>query len=155
MNLRIIFKFNDCKLQFYEKRGFFSYFSVNPRKPAGRWLAGFFFTPPPFLATKVAISFVYYSPKAIKCTQKPKIEKKFIGIDQSSERASELVPFPTSYLQLALAHARKSRVKNDKRKRSPISFTNCKEKRKYNLSFIFLYNWKSVGTKVHGLFILK
>ena len=26
---------------------------------------------------------------------------------------SERVPFPTSYLQLALAHARNSRVKND------------------------------------------
>ena len=78
-----------------------SYFSVNPRKPASRWrrllklkrktrnsfkiIIGFFFTPPLFLATKVAISFVYYSPKTIKCTQKPKIEKKFTGIDQSSE----------------------------------------------------------------------
>ena len=52
-------------------------------------MIGFFFTPPLFLATKVAISFVYYSPKTTKCTQKPKIEKKFTGIDQSSERASE------------------------------------------------------------------
>ena len=49
---------------------------------------GFFVTPPLFLATKVAISFVYCSPKTIKCTQKPKIEKKFTGIDQSSERHS-------------------------------------------------------------------
>ena len=104
MNLRIVFKFKDCKLQFYEKRRF-SYFSVNPRTPASRWrrllklkrkkknsfkiIIGFFFTPPLFLATKVAISFVYCSPKTIKCTQKPKIEKKFTGIDQSSERASE------------------------------------------------------------------
>ena len=125
MNLRIVFKFKDCKLQFYEKRRLFSYFSVNPRTPASRWrrllklkrininsfkiIIGFFFTPPLFLATKVAISFVYCSPKTIKCTQKPKIEKKFTGIDQSSER----VPFSTSYLQLALAHARNSRVKND------------------------------------------
>ena len=46
--------------------------------------------PPLFLATKVAISFVYCSPKAIKCTQKPKIGKKFTGIDQSSERASAI-----------------------------------------------------------------
>ena len=32
---------------------------------------------------------------------------------------------------------------------------HCKEneKRKYNLSFIFLCNWKSVGTKVHGLLL--
>ena len=53
-------------------------------------IIGFFFTPPLFLATKVAISFVYCSPKTIKCTQKPKIEKKFTGIDQSSERASAI-----------------------------------------------------------------
>ena len=59
----------------------------------------------------VTISFVYCSPKTIKCTQKPKIEKKFTGIDQSSERASERVPFSTSYLQPALAHARNSGVK--------------------------------------------
>ena len=105
MNLWIVFKFKDCKLQFYEKRRLFSYFSVNLRTPASRWrrllklkrkkinsfkiIFGFFFTPSLFLATKVAISFVYYSPKTIKCTQKPKIEKKFTGIDQSSERASE------------------------------------------------------------------
>ena len=37
MNLRIVFKFKDCKLQFYEKRRLFSYFSVNPRTPASRW----------------------------------------------------------------------------------------------------------------------
>ena len=105
MNLRIIFKFKDCKLQFYEKRRLFCYFSVNPCMPASRWcrllklkrkknsfkiITGFFFTPPLFLATKVAISFVYCSPKTIKCTQKPKIEKKFTGIDQSSERASAI-----------------------------------------------------------------
>ena len=57
--------------------------------PASRWrrllklkrkknyfkiIIGFFFTPPLFLATKVAISFVYYSQKTIKCTQKPEIE---------------------------------------------------------------------------------
>ena len=42
---------------------------------------------------------------------KPKIEKKFTGIDQSSERMSAI---STSYLQLALAHARNnSRVKNE------------------------------------------
>ena len=127
MNLRIVFKFKDCKLQFYEKRRLFCYFSVNPRTPANRWrrllklkrkkinsfkiIIGFFFTPPLFLATKVAISFVYYSPKTIKCTQKPKIEKKFTGFDQSSERASAI---PTSCLKLALAHARNSRVKNDR-----------------------------------------
>ena len=45
---------------------------------------------------------------------KPKIEKKLTGIDQSSERASECHQFSTSYLQLAIAHARNnSRVKNE------------------------------------------
>ena len=107
MNLRTVFKLKDFKLQFYEKLRQFSYFSVNPRTPASRWrrllklkrininsfkiIIGFFFTPPLFLATKVAISFVYCSPKTIKCTQKPKIEKKFTGIDQSSERASAIL----------------------------------------------------------------
>ena len=77
---------------------------MNPRTPAGRWhrllklkrkkinyfkiITGFFSL---FLATKVAIWFVYYSPKTIKCTQKPKIKKKFQGIDQSSERASAIL----------------------------------------------------------------
>ena len=37
MNLRIVFKFRDCNLQFYKKRRLFSYFSVNPRTPASRW----------------------------------------------------------------------------------------------------------------------
>ena len=101
MNVQIVFKFKDCKLQFYEKQRLFCYFNVNPCMPASRWrrllklkrkkknsfkiIIGFFFTPPLFLATKVAISFVYCSPKTIKCTQKPKIEKKFTGIDQSIE----------------------------------------------------------------------
>ena len=100
-NLRIVFKFRDCKLQFYQKRRLFSYSSVNPRTPASRWrrllklkrkkinsfkiIIGFFFTPTLFLATKVAISFVYYSSKTIKCTQKPKIKIKL------SERASAIL----------------------------------------------------------------
>ena len=120
MNLRIVFKFKDCKLQFHEKRRLFCYFSVNPCMPASRWrrllklkrkkklfkiIIGFFVPPPLFLATRVAISSVYCSPKTIKYTQKPKIEKKFTGIDQSSER----VPFFNS-----LAHARNSRVKKRK-----------------------------------------
>ena len=109
MNLRIVFKFKDCKSQFYEKRRLVSYFSVNSCTPASRWrrllelkrqkinsfkiIIGFFFTPPLFLATKVAISFVYYSPKITKCTQN---RKKV---------------YTTSYLQLALAHVHNSRVK--------------------------------------------
>ena len=92
-------------------------------------ITGFFFTPQLFLATKVAISFVYYSPKTIKCTQKPKIEK---SLQESTNRASERVPFSTSSLQLALAHARNSRVKNAEKCRiSKISFlphtSSCKQ----------------------------
>ena len=121
MNLRIVFKCKDCKLQFYEKRKLSSYFSVNPLTPARRWrlllklkrkkinsfkiIIGFFFTPPLFLATKVAISFVYYSPNIIKCTQKPKIEKRFTGIDQSSERASECHSPHHIYNSLLRMHA--------------------------------------------------
>ena len=129
MNLRIVFKFKDCKLEFYEKRMLFSYFSVNPRTPASRWrsllklkwkkiksfkiIIGFFFTPPLFLATKVAISFVYHSPKNYQMHSKPKIEKK-VYRNRPIERASECHQFSTSYLQLALAHARNnSRVKNE------------------------------------------
>ena len=163
MNLRIVFKFKDCKLQFCEKRRLVSYFSVNPCTPASHWrcllklkrkktsfkiIIGFFFTPPLFLATKVAISFVYYSPKTIKCTQKPKIEKKFTGIDQSSER----VPFSTSYLQLALAHARNSRVKNGNKMTFwagssshffPASaIANFHRKHRLTLFFVSLWAWE-------------
>ena len=102
MNLPIVFKFKDCKLQFDGKRRLFSYFIVNPSTPSSRKrrllklkrkkinsfkiIIGFFFTSPLFLATKVAISFVYYSPKTIKCTQKPKIKK---SLQESTNRASE------------------------------------------------------------------
>ena len=118
MNLRIVFKFKDCKLQFYEKRRLFCYFSVNPCMPASRWrrllklkrkknsfkiIIGFFFTSTLFLTTKVAISFVYYSPKTIKSTQKSKIEKKFTGIDQSSERASAILPIISTTRSCACA----------------------------------------------------
>ncbi|RMX37143.1 hypothetical protein pdam_00023296 [Pocillopora damicornis] len=75
MNLRTVFKFKDCELQFYEKRRFFCYFShacqslaplvetKTKKKHSFKIIIGFFFTPPLFLATKVAISFVYCSPK--------------------------------------------------------------------------------------------
>ncbi|RMX48255.1 hypothetical protein pdam_00005464 [Pocillopora damicornis] len=77
------FSFRDC----FQVQGF-----MNPRTPASvagvlkflhhslklkrkknsfKIIIGFFFTPSLFLATKVTISFVYYSPKIIKCTQKP------------------------------------------------------------------------------------
>ena len=118
MNFRIVFKFKDCKSQFYEKRRLFYYFSVNPPTPASCWrrllklkrkkysfkiIIGFFFTPPLFLPTKVAISFVYCSPKTIKCTQKPKIEKKFTGIDQSSEQASAILHITSTTRSCACA----------------------------------------------------
>ena len=129
MNLRIVFKFKDCEIQFYEKRRLFYYFSENLCMPASRWrrllktkkkhpfkiVIGFFFTPLLFLATKVAISFVYCSPKTIKCTQKPKTEKKFSGINQSSERANAI---PHIVSITSLAHARNSRLKNRPRSMS-------------------------------------
>ena len=105
MNLRIVFKFKDCKLQFYGKRRFFSYFSVNPRTPSSCQrrllklkgkkitllrLSLASFSPHNYSQQQIkGRHFVYYSPKTIKYTQKSKTEKKFTGIDQSSERASE------------------------------------------------------------------
>ena len=102
MNLQIAFKFKDCKLQFYEKRRLFSYFSVNPRTPASRWrrllklkrkkinsfkiIIGFFFTSPLFLATKVATSFVYYQPKLSNALKSLKSKK---SLKESTNRASE------------------------------------------------------------------
>ena len=72
MNLRIVFKFKDCKLQFYEKQRLFSYFIVNPRTPASRWrrllklkrknidsfkiIIGFFFTPPLLFCSELILS---------------------------------------------------------------------------------------------------
>ena len=126
MNLRIVFKFKYCNFQFPKTKVVLLFqceswqacqllaplLETKTRKiNSFKIIIGFFFTPPLFLATKVAISFVYYSPKTIKCTQKPKIEKRFTGFDQSSERASAIL---ISYLQLALAHARNSHVKNDR-----------------------------------------
>ena len=63
---------------------------LKQKKKTFKIIIGFFVTLPLFLATKVAILFVYCSPKTTKCTQKPKIEKKFTGNDQSSERASAI-----------------------------------------------------------------
>ena len=120
MNLLIIFKFKDFKLQFYEKRRLFLFQcesshacqSLAPlvetktkKINSFKIIIGFFSTPPLFLATKVAISFVYYSPKTIKCTQKPKIEKKFTRIDQSREGASEYLSPHHIYNSLLRMHA--------------------------------------------------
>ena len=63
------------------------------KKNSFKIIIGFFFNPPLFVATKVAISFVYCSPKTIKCTQKPKIEKKVYRnrpFEWASERASAI-----------------------------------------------------------------
>ena len=78
MNLGIVLKFKECKLQLYEKRRLFRYFSVNPCMPASRW-------------------------------------------NRPIERASERVPFSTSYLQLARAYARNSRVKKRGKDREVIT----------------------------------
>ena len=56
---------------------FVVYCHIYEKKKKRQIIIGFFFTPHLFLATKVAISFVCYPPKTIKCTQKPKIEKKW------------------------------------------------------------------------------
>ena len=88
---------------------------------------GFFFTPPLFLATTVAISYGYCSPKTIKCTQKPKIEKR-VNRNRPIEPASERVPFSTSYLQLALAHARNSRVEKELNGEDVVTFNNNMKK---------------------------
>ena len=133
MNLWIVFKFKDCKLQFYEKQRLFSYFSVNPRTPASRWrrllkqkrkkIDSFkiiiyhwlLFHPTTILGNKLkGLHFVclllaknyQMHPKSLKS------KKNFQeSTNRASERASEWVSFSTSYLQLALAHARNSQVK--------------------------------------------
>ena len=72
-------------------------------------IIGLFFTPPLFSATKVAISFVYYSPKTTKCTQN---RKKVTGI----KRASERVPFSrhiyNSLLRMCTIHELKRALWN-------------------------------------------
>ena len=129
MNLRIVFKFKDCKLQFCEKRRLFSHLIVNPRTPASRLrrllklklininsfkiIIGFFFTPPLFLVTRSPFRLFTTRQKLSNALKSLKSKKKFQGIDQLSKWASKQVPFSTSYLQLALAHARNSRVKKD------------------------------------------
>ena len=102
-----------------------SYLSVNPCTPASRWhrllklkqkkltfkiIIGLFFTPALFLATKVAISFVYCFTKTIICTQNPKFKK---SLQESNNQASKLVPFSASFLPLALVHAHNSQVKKN------------------------------------------
>ena len=105
MNLRIVFKFKDCELQYYEKRRLFCYFSVNPCMPASRWRC--------LLKLKrkkntlLRLSLASFSPhhyskqqrsqfrlfiarqKLSNALKSLKSKKKFTGINQSRERASE------------------------------------------------------------------
>ena len=131
MNLQIAFKFKDCKLQFYEKRRLFSYFSVNPRTPASRWrrllklkrkritsfkiITGFFFTPPLFLATKVAISL----------KSKKRLEE---STNRASERASEC--HSPHHIYNSLLYARNSRVKKELSSFSFLGTKWCTRKQK-------------------------
>ena len=123
MNLRIVFKFKDCKLQFYGKRKLFSYFSVNPRTPASRQRRLLKLKRKKIILLRLSLasfSLHHYSQqqrssfllfitrqKLSNALKSLKLKKKFTGIDQASEQ----VPFSTSNLKLALAHARNSRVK--------------------------------------------
>ena len=122
MNPRIVFKFKDCKLQFYEKRRLFCYFSVNPCIPASRWRR---LLKPKTRKKKtlVRLSLASLSPHHYSQQQRSpfrlfiarqklsnalKSLKSKKGLQESTNRESAI---PTSYLQLALAHARNSRVK--------------------------------------------
>ncbi|PFX16158.1 Retrovirus-related Pol polyprotein [Stylophora pistillata] len=88
------------------------YYDQNTKEPVFElgqrvWIIiGFFFTPTLFLATKVAISLVYHSPKTIKCIQKPKIEK---SLQESTNRASKRHSSHRTYNSLLRTH--NSRVK--------------------------------------------
>ena len=46
-------------------------------------------------------------------------------LQETTNPASERMPFPTSYLQLALAHARNSRVKKEKKSNNHFFFSHC------------------------------
>ena len=56
------------------------------KKHSFKIIIGFFFTPPLFLATKVAISFVYCSPKTINALKSLKSKK---SLQESTNRTSE------------------------------------------------------------------
>ena len=99
-----------------EKRMLFSYFSVNPCTPASCWrrsfkiIFGFFFLPTTILSNKGRHFVCLLLAKNYQMHSKAWNRKKVYG-NRPIERASEQLPFPKSYLQLALAHARNSRVK--------------------------------------------
>ena len=124
-NLRIDFMFKDCKLQFYQKRRLFSYSSVNPRTPASRWrrllklkrkkltllrLSLASFSPHHYSQQQRSPFRLFITRQKLSNALKSLKSKK--SLQESTNRASERVPFSTSYLQLALVHSRNSRVKN-------------------------------------------
>ena len=118
MNLQIIFKFKDCKLQFYEKRRF-SYFSVNPRTLASRWrrllrlsLASF---SPHHYSKQQRSPFRLFITRQKLSNALKSLKSKKVYRNRPIERTSERVPFSISYLQLALTHPRNSRVKKWKK----------------------------------------
>ena len=126
MNLRIVFKFKDCKQQFYGKRRLFSYFSVNPRTPSSRQrrllklkrkkitllrLSLASFSPHNYSQQQRSPFRLFITRQKLSNALKSLKLKK--SLQESINRASERVLLSTSYLQLALAHARDSRVKNE------------------------------------------
>ena len=100
MNLRIVFKFKDCELQFYEKRRLFCYFSVNPCMPAGRWRR--------FLILKSFVGTKYFLLKpsllvvssaamlALSPSSKISSERSFLPIPASSGLSSTVSSFLVS-----------------------------------------------------------
>ena len=126
MNLRIVFKFKDCKQQFYGKRRLFSYFSVNPRTPSSRQrrllklkrkkitllrLSLASFSPHNYSQQQRSPFRLFITRQKLSNALKSLKLKK--SLQESINRASERVPLSTSYLQLALAHVRDSQVKNE------------------------------------------
>ena len=134
------------------------FFSVNHRTPASLWrrllkqnekinsfkiIIGFFFTPPLFSAKKVAISFVCYSPKTIKCTQKLKIEKSLQeSTNRTSERASANPPHHIySLLRMRAIHELKRTPSiNAAQLTTGIPSSHLGEKRDINSGHVRIYS---------------
>ena len=84
MNLRIAFRFKDCKLQFYEKRRLFSYSIENPRTPASHWLL---FHPATILSKKGRHFRLLITRQ--KLSNPLKSQKSRKSLQESTNRASE------------------------------------------------------------------
>ena len=102
MNLRIVFRFKDCKLQFYEKRRLFSYSIENPRTPASYWLL---FYPATILSKKGRHFRLLITRQKLSNPLKSLKSRK--SLQESTNRASE----PPHHIYNSLL--RNSRVKND------------------------------------------